>query len=91
MTNLPASEEAFENGTIQNTVSLSKALTPEGASQITPFGGVILSACLFGHNFQHLHQTGADERPDDIVKGEFWNRHRKMDNVYMSFNSGNKC
>jgi hypothetical protein len=56
-------------------------LTPEGASRISPFGGVILSACLFGHNFQHLHQTGPDERPEDLANGEFWKRHRKMDNV----------
>jgi hypothetical protein len=81
MTNLPASEEAFEQGNIQNTVSLQEALTPPGASQITPFGGVILSACLFGHNFHHLHQSGPDERPEDLDNGEFWKRHRKMDNV----------
>jgi hypothetical protein len=59
-TNLPASEEAFENGIMGETVSLQDALTPEGASRITPFGGVILSACLFGHNFEHLHKTGSD-------------------------------
>lgn len=60
---------------------LSVALTPEGASRISPFGGVILSACLFGHNFQHLHKTGSDEHPEDLANGEFWKRHRKMDNV----------
>jgi hypothetical protein len=80
-TDLPASEESFEKGVVQDTVSLSEALTPDGASKISPFGGVVLSACLFGHNFQHLHRTGPDERPDDLANGEFWKRHRKMDNV----------
>ena len=41
----------------------------------------MLSACLFGHNFEHLHLTGPDERPDDLANGEFWKRHRRMDNV----------
>ena len=81
MTNLPSSEEAFEQGVIQNSISLSEALTGEGASKISPFGGVILSACLFGHNFQHLHKTGPNERPHDLANGEFWKRHRQMDNV----------
>lgn len=63
------------------TISLAEALTPSGASKVTPFGGVILSATLFGHNFQHLHQVGPNENPDDLENGEFWKRHRKMDSV----------
>jgi hypothetical protein len=81
MTNLPSSEEAFETGVIQHTISLEEALTPEGAAKVSPYGGVVLSAALFGHNFDHLHRTGPNERPDDLANGEFWKRHRKMDNV----------
>jgi hypothetical protein len=81
MTNLPSSEESFEQGDMQNTISLAEALTGEGASKISPFGGVVLSACLFGHNFQHLHRTGPNEKPEDLANGEFWKRHRQMDNV----------
>lgn len=66
---------------MEKTPSLSEALTPEGASNISPFGGVILSATLYGHNFEHLHRTGPNENPDDPSNGEFWKRHRKMDNV----------
>jgi hypothetical protein len=80
-TNLPASEESFESGIMEETITLKEAFTPEGASRITPFGGVVLSACLFGHNFQHLHKTGENERPEDLANGEFWKRHRQMDNV----------
>jgi hypothetical protein len=81
LTNLPASEEAFEQGNIQPTPSLQDALAAKDASKITPFGGVILSVCLLGHNFKHLHQTGPNEQPEDLANGEFWKRHRKMDNV----------
>ncbi|RFU34969.1 hypothetical protein B7463_g1366, partial [Scytalidium lignicola] len=80
-TNLPASEQAFENGIEEKTPSLAEALTPEGASALSPYAGVILSACLFGHNFLHLQRTGPDEHPEDLVRGEFWKRHRRMDNV----------
>lgn len=80
-TNLPASEEAFELGVAEQTPSLAEALTPEGASNISPLGGVILSATLYGHNFEHLHRTGPNENPEDPANGEFWKRHRKMDNV----------
>ncbi|CAG8962358.1 hypothetical protein HYFRA_00014155 [Hymenoscyphus fraxineus] len=80
-TNLPCSEGSFELGIPQSSVSLAEALTPRGAPTISPFGGVILSAALFGHNFQHLHQKGKNERPEDLADGDFWKRHRKMDNV----------
>lgn len=66
---------------MQSSISLADALSPEGASNVSPFGGIILSATLFGHNFQHLHKVGVNERPQDVVNGEFWKRHRKMDNV----------
>ncbi|RDL34407.1 Uncharacterized protein BP5553_07535 [Venustampulla echinocandica] len=84
LTNLPASENSFEQGIAQDTISLADALTSQGAPKISTFGGVILSAALFGHNFQHLHRIGPDERPENVSNGEFWRRHRKMDNVLSS-------
>ena len=84
-THLPASEEAFDNGNMETSISLHDALTGEGASKVTPFGGVILSACLFGHNFVHLHTYGPNERQHDLQNGEFWKRHRMMDNVLSNF------
>ncbi|KAI6714041.1 C6 transcription factor Prf [Diplocarpon mali] len=80
MTNLPSSEESFELGLAQKGVSLAEALTPEGASRIHPLGGVILSAALYGKNFEHLHRTGSNETGDP-ANCEFWKRHRKMDNL----------
>ncbi|KAG9232542.1 fungal-specific transcription factor domain-containing protein [Amylocarpus encephaloides] len=81
MTNLPASEPSFESGMEEKTITLAEALTPAGAPFVSTFGGVILSSALFGHNFQHLHWGGSDDRPEDYANGEFWKRHRRMDNV----------
>ena len=81
LTNLPGTEETFEQGTEQKTISLEQALAAEGASQISSFGGVVLAASLYGKNYEHLHRSGKNEDPRDINNGEFWKRHRKMDNV----------
>jgi hypothetical protein len=56
-------------------------MTAEGAARVSPYAGVILMACLFGHNWLHLHRPGQNEHPEDFLNGEFWQRHRKMDNV----------
>jgi hypothetical protein len=81
---MPSSDEAFELGIEQKTTSLADALTPNGAAKITSFGGIVLSACLFGHNTDHMFKKGPDERPEDLANGEFWKRHRRMDNVLSS-------
>jgi len=81
MTKLPSSEEAYASGTIEASISLEEALSPAGAAKLSTFGGVILSACLFGHNFVHLHKRGPNEHPEDLANGDFWKRHRKMDNT----------
>lgn len=66
---------------METGISLSDALTPAGVSRISIFGGFVLSACLFGHNFAHINQSGPEDHPDDFDNGEFWKRHRYMDNV----------
>ena len=81
MTNLPSSETAYETGIEERTVSLAEAMTPGAGPIISSFAGLLLSATLFGHNFQHLHRFGPNENPGDFAGGEYWKRHRKMDNV----------
>lgn len=68
----------------EKTCSLAESLTPEGASTISSFAGVVLSACLFGQNTEHMFKSGPDQGTADIANGEFWKRHRKMDNVLSS-------
>ena len=66
---------------MEPTITLEEALTIEGAPKLSSFSGVLVSATLFGHHFHHLHRKGPNERPDDLANGEFWKRHRKMENV----------
>ena len=66
---------------METGITLKDALTPAGVSKISIFGGNLLSACLFGHNFAHIHQSGPEDHPEDIANGEFWMTHRAMDNI----------
>ncbi|CAD6444977.1 262de15b-b350-4c43-8cdc-7ee8756edd8a [Sclerotinia trifoliorum] len=83
-TNMPCSDDAFDLGMEEKTCSLAEALTPEGASTISTFAGVVLSACLFGQNIEHMSKSGPEDGANDIANGEFWKRHRKLDNVLSS-------
>ncbi|KAK4192644.1 fungal-specific transcription factor domain-containing protein [Podospora australis] len=83
LTNLPCSEEAFELSRPEQTPKLSDAMSPQGAGKLSPFGGIILLACLFGRNLVHLHRPDADDRDHDL-NGEFWKRHRQMDNILLN-------
>ncbi|KAI0387288.1 hypothetical protein F5Y04DRAFT_274147 [Hypomontagnella monticulosa] len=83
MTNLPASEEAFEMSRPEQTQSLADSMCPAGAAKLSSFGGIVLMACLFGRNLVHLHRPDADDRDHDL-NGEFWKRHRNMDNILLN-------
>ena len=40
-------------------------------------------ACLFGRNLTHLHRPNENDRDHDL-NGEFWKRHRQLDNILLS-------
>jgi hypothetical protein len=81
MTNLPASNEAYERGHEETTTSLTEAMTSEGAQSLSSFAGIVVISCIFGRNLTHLHRTGPYDRPDDPENGEFWKRHRHLESV----------
>ena len=83
MTDLPASEEAFEISRPEKTSTLGDSMTPSGAAKLQPFSSVVLMACLFGRNLIHLHRPDANDRDHDH-NGEFWKRHRNMDNILLN-------
>ena len=83
LTKLPADEESYDLSKPANTMSLNEALDPEGAPNLSGYAGVILMACLFGRNLTHLHRPGPDDADDDL-NGEFWKRHRHMDNILLN-------
>lgn len=58
-------------------------MTTDGAASLSPFGGVVLMACLFGRNLNHLHRTDGESDEHDL-NGEFWKRHRALDNILLN-------
>ena len=83
LTDLPASDEAFEMSKPERTLSLADSMNPSGASKLSAFGGIVLMACLFGRNLTHLHRPDVDDRDNDL-NGEFWKRHRTLDNILLN-------
>ena len=83
LTNLPVSDEAFELSRPEENQSLEEAMTHSGAGKLSSFGSVVLMACLFGRNLIHLHRPDAGDRDHDL-QGEFWKRHRNMDNILLN-------
>ncbi|KAI9684761.1 MAG: hypothetical protein M1829_000136 [Trizodia sp. TS-e1964] len=83
LTNLPSSDDSYLRSKSVTTQSLKDALFPSGASKLSSFAGVVLMACLFGRNLIHLHRPDVDDRDDDL-NGEFWKRHRQMDNILLN-------
>jgi len=58
-------------------------MNPEGATNLSPFAGVCLMACLFGRNLTHMHRPDPNDRDDDL-NGEFWKRQRQLDNILLN-------
>ncbi|CAO2650444.1 Nn.00g017360.m01.CDS01 [Neocucurbitaria sp. VM-36] len=87
MTNLPASEDAFEKSKPMPTGSLEQVLNPNGASNLQSLGCIVLTAAMFGRNLLHLHRPGPDDNDDDI-NGGFWNRHRQIEQILLQTSLG---
>ncbi|KAL2752749.1 hypothetical protein ACRALDRAFT_1052542 [Sodiomyces alcalophilus JCM 7366] len=80
-TNLPASEEAFNEGREETTCTLPEAL--KGASYTT-FGGTIILCHIYHEILAHIHRSNPNARPEDVECGEFWKKHRELDNMLSS-------
>lgn len=87
MTNMPSSEEAFEMSRPELTQTLAESTAPSGAAKLSPFGGVVLTAYLFGRNLIHLHRPDDDDLGHDL-NGPFWKRHRQIDSILLSTSHG---
>lgn len=83
LTSLPSEEDAFEFSRPGKTMTLPEALEPSGLPGLSSFAGIALMACLFGRNLTHLHRPSPDDQDDDL-NGEFWRRHRALDNILLN-------
>ncbi|KAL1607786.1 hypothetical protein SLS60_002722 [Paraconiothyrium brasiliense] len=87
LTNLPASDEAFEKSKPMATGSLEQALGTNGIGSLQSFGGIVLTSALFGRNLLHLHRPGPDDNDDDL-NGGFWTRHRSIEGMLLQTSLG---
>ncbi|CAN9144024.1 unnamed protein product [Alternaria alternata] len=82
ITNLPASDEAFEKSRPMATGPLEEIFNPGGVANLQALGGIVLTAAMFGRNLLHLHRPLPDDNDDDI-NGGFWNRHRHIERILL--------
>ena len=80
MTNLPASEEAFESNTPQKTGRLRESLSQDQVASLSSFAGVVYTTHFYGMNHTHLHRAEPDDQEDNL-QGKFWKRHSWFDNI----------
>lgn len=80
-THLPASEAAFFSGSPMTTCSLEDAFK---GSSYSSFAGAILVCHLFNMILKHVHRPKPDDDPQNYEYGEYWKRHRDIDNTISS-------
>ncbi|KAH6700573.1 hypothetical protein BKA61DRAFT_620792 [Leptodontidium sp. MPI-SDFR-AT-0119] len=76
---LPASNEAFQTGIMEQTGSLMSILTQQRLDY-SEFAARILAAHLFHRTFEHISQSSLDDNPQDVKNGSYWKAHRGLDN-----------
>ena len=82
-TPLPCDKALDELHRPYETTMLSESMQPEHASKLSGYAGRILLTCLYGRNVVHLRRTTQDGLDADL-NGEFWMRHRQLDNILKS-------
>ncbi|KAK9320415.1 fungal-specific transcription factor domain-containing protein [Lipomyces orientalis] len=83
-TQLPISDNAFENGVEEATCSLATALDPTGAKYIrklSVFAAHILVVAMFGRIHGHLHRGDAATGELGSIPPNFFERFRYLDNT----------
>ena len=71
------------SGQPEPTLSLHEAMTPRRVGNISSYAGVCVIACMYGRNLHHLHRSDSTENDRDL-NGEFWTRHRMLDNTLLT-------
>lgn len=77
MTRLPCSESAFNSGQEETAPFLHEAI--KGASY-SSFAGTLVVCEGFKGILYHVHRPKPDDNPQDVLEGNFWKRHRELDN-----------
>ncbi|KAI8634600.1 hypothetical protein F5Y19DRAFT_409241 [Xylariaceae sp. FL1651] len=80
-THLPASETAFHSGEPIETCTIHDALKGHTYSS---FAGNVIICHLFNQILKHAHRSKPDDNPENYEYGEYWKRHRDIDNTLSS-------
>lgn len=80
-TRLPASEDAFASGREEVSPFLEQVFN---GSSYSAFASTIIVCQIFRIILKHVHRSKPSDRPEDILDGPFWNRHRELDNKLSS-------
>ncbi|KAI1213052.1 fungal-specific transcription factor domain-containing protein [Annulohypoxylon truncatum] len=80
-TMLPTSEYAFENGEKEETYSIHEAFKGQPYSS---FAGAVLICHIHNQILKHVHKPKPTDNPDNYEFGEYWQRHRDLDNTLSS-------
>lgn len=76
-TRLPASEEAFVSGREESTAFLDEVF---GGAAYDGFAATIVVCRLFKGIMHHAHRAKPNDQPGDVAHGNYWTRHRRLDN-----------
>ncbi|KAG6022953.1 hypothetical protein E4U41_002119 [Claviceps citrina] len=76
-TRLPASEEAFASGREEASPFLEQVFS---GSSYSAFAGTSVVCQIFRVILKHVHRCKPSDRPEDMLAGPFWSRHRDLDN-----------
>ncbi|KAI1501225.1 fungal-specific transcription factor domain-containing protein [Biscogniauxia marginata] len=77
-THLPSTESAFFSGEEEETCSIYDAFKGRPYSS---FAGNVLVCHLFNQILKHVYHTRQDDHAENYEYGEFWKRHREIDNI----------
>ncbi|KID73166.1 Citrinin biosynthesis transcriptional activator mrl3 [Metarhizium brunneum] len=81
MTRLPASEEAFSSGEEEIAPFLDEI---SSGTSFSSFAGTIVVCSIFRVILKHVHRSKPTDKPEDMMEGPFWKRHRDLDNQLSS-------
>ncbi|KAJ8120149.1 hypothetical protein ONZ43_g3070 [Nemania bipapillata] len=81
-THLPATEAAFHSGEAMETCTIHDIF--KGDHSYSSFAGSVVVCHLFNIILKHAHLPKEADNPENYEYGEYWKRHRDIDNTLSS-------
>ncbi|KAI0105459.1 hypothetical protein GGR51DRAFT_571796 [Nemania sp. FL0031] len=81
-THLPATEAAFHSGEAMETCTINDIFRADRS--YSSFAGSVVVCYLFNIILKHAHRPKENDNPENYEYGEYWKRHRDIDNTLSS-------